>query len=318
MNDTITLIQSPRARLAKTVRADGTIASYDCARYVNLAAVPVRDLAHLADRLRRLIARPDVALVRGVIADQARVQNVRRLLHADPATGEAATLREHPRRWIALDLDGLPLPAHVDARDLPGCFAAILPELPKRFHGCAAIVQATASHGIKAGARLRVWFWMSRALTSAECRGMMAGAPVDRALFNPVQLHYTAAPTFVGMADPIPQRLAMIPGEPHVVAPPPPPPPPPPRRIETPRDAGAGSKRFAALVAHVRRAPPRGRHPALFWASCCAGEIAREGAINPKNAAALLVQAAMDAGGEDRRSAEKTALDGLRRGMGGV
>ena len=318
--DSITLVQSPAKRLAKIIRADGTIASYDLARYVNLAAVSVRDLAHLAALLRKLLARPDCAIVRGAIADPDRANHVRRLAHADPETGEAATLKEHPRRWIALDLDGLPLPAHVDARDLPACFAAIMPSLPPRFQGREAIVQATASHGIKSGARLRVWFWMNRAMDSAECRGMLAGSPVDRALFNPAQLHYAAAPIFIGRADPIPNRMALIPGNPHVAAPPPPPPPPPPqpRRIAMPEDVGDGSKRFAALVAHVRRAPPRGRHPALFWASCCAGEIARAGGINPQAAAMLLVQAAMDAGGDDRRDAERTALDGLRRGMGGI
>jgi hypothetical protein len=144
---------------------------------------------------------------------------VRRLLHPDPATGELPTLAEAARAWLALDVDGVPLPEGTDACDLAACAAVVVRLLPEAFHGVACIVQATASHGIKPGARLRLWYWCDRAITGAECKRWLKGAPVDLSIFGGVQLIYTAAPIFEGHPDPIPHRLAMLPGAPVVVAP---------------------------------------------------------------------------------------------------
>ncbi|MCK8788241.1 hypothetical protein M0638_28220, partial [Roseomonas sp. NAR14] len=115
----------------------------------------------LAALLHDLAGRRSCAIVRGAIADPARTRGVRRLVHADPKTGDAPTLRDVPRAWIALDLDGMPLPAGTDPRDLAACGAIARATLPAAFREAACLVGATASHGLKSGARLRLWARLS-------------------------------------------------------------------------------------------------------------------------------------------------------------
>ena len=138
------------------------------------------------------------------------MRGVRRLLRGDPLVGDAPTLREVPRRWLALDLDSVPLPPGLDPRDLAACARAVLPLLPAPFRRAAVVAAATASHGIKPGARLRLWFWCDRLLTCAECKRWLAGAPVDAAVFAPAQPIYCASPLVMGRPDHIPRRV--IPG----------------------------------------------------------------------------------------------------------
>jgi hypothetical protein len=263
--------------------------------------------------------------VRGAIIDPARTRSVRRLCHPDPETGDAPTLREAAHSWIALDLDSVPLPDDVDRLDLPACAQAVVWRLPEPFHGAACIVQATASHGIKPGARLRLWFWCARALDSAECKRWLRGSPVDLTLYSPAQPHYTATPVFAGRSDPLPRRLVTLSGSPAVIPPsrdallPPTGPVIHAGRAHRPfRGLGGGgaAARLAGLLCAVQRAPEGLRHPTLFWASCRAGEMVARGDVNAAAAAAALAQAAMDGGGRDAQRAGRTARDGIARGMG--
>ncbi len=258
-------------RLCKMICANGTVVPCDAARRFDLHAVPVADLAALAELLHRLLRRADCALVRGAVADAACARGVRRLLHPDPETGEMSTLREAPRRWLALDVDGLPLPAGTDPRDLAACAAAALPVLPVELRATACLVQATGSHGVKPGARLRLWFWCDRPVTGIEAARWFRTAPVDRSVFRPAQLILTAAPVFAaGVADPLPRRLVLLPGAPTVAVPPPAvlaPPPAPPRPAPQARALGAGRYALAALtraVGRVARAPEGARHPTIL------------------------------------------------------
>ncbi len=261
----LTLLRSRGSRLAKLWHVDGTCEGYGLARTFDLAPVPLDGLDALAALLARLQGQPDRCTVRGAVADPARTCGVRRLLHTDPETGEAPTLRPVARRWFALDLDGLPLPVGTDPRDLAACAAAVLPSLPAGLRGADLLVQATAGHGVKPGARLRLWGWCDRALADAELRRWFRRTPVDPALFSPAQVHYTAAPLFQApRRDPLPCRLLLLRGERRSVAAPSsaalaprprPAPPPPPGGCD--RYATAALSRAAARVA---RAPVNERH----------------------------------------------------------
>lgn len=314
--------------LAKRWNADGTATPYGNARTVTLHAQPVANLAALADMLRGLLTVPRACIVRAEPIDPARTVRVRRLLHADPETGEAPTLREVPRRWVAVDLDSVPLPEGPDPRDLAACARAVRRYLPHAFRDAAAIVQATAGHGIKPGARLRWWAWLSRPVTGAELLEWFKASPVDPATFRGAQPIYTAAPLFAsGMVDPIPERLALVPGARDVV---PVPAPamlrpvrvaPPPSRVGglglTSLRSLADRDRFAALVRFVGGAGEGERHGKLLWAARKAHELVKAGSITESAACDALVNAAMAAGGIDRRNAEKTAAYGLKHGPRG-
>lgn len=251
------------------------------------------------------------------------MERVRRLLHPDPETGDAPTLREVPRRWVAVDLDSVAMPAGTDPRDLAACARIVRHALPHGFRDAAAIVTATASHGIKPGARLRWWAWLSRPVTRAELDVWFQGCPVDLCTFRPAQPIYTAAPLFdPGAPDPLPERLALVTGA-HDVVPVPAPATvrPAPRMMPTlPARAGAGDAagRFPVLVRTVRASSDGERHYRLFWGACRAGEMVAAGSIGAETATAELVRAAMDAGGVSEATAKKTAADGIKVGAGGA
>lgn len=258
-DESLTVLRARGRRLAKLVHPGGVVDGYDATRTFDLAAVDVPDLDALRALLGKLLPNRDCAVVRGAILDPRRTRGVRRLVHRDPETGDPPTLRECARRWLALDLDGLPLPPDLDARDLAGCGAHARTTLPLAFQSARMIVQASGSHGVKPGARLRLWAWLERSLTGPEVARWLRDAPVDPAVFRPAQLIYTAAPAFApGIIDPLPRRLALLPGEcrevpvpsPEKLAPPPPRPVHP---LPRPTAPGASAYALAALTAGVAR-----------------------------------------------------------------
>ena len=166
--DTITLVQSRYLILSKTIHADGRVIPYGNAKMFDLHEVPVNGLDALRELLADLLPRQWFAATFGGIADPTRTQAVRRLAHADPETGDQPTLRAVAHRWCALGLDGVARPESVAAHDLPACAALAVRTLPAAFHGARSIAQASASHGIKPGCRLRLWFWFDRTVTGKE------------------------------------------------------------------------------------------------------------------------------------------------------
>jgi hypothetical protein len=267
MSDTITLLRCARGLvLAKRISASG-ITPYDQAKRFDGVTRSVSSLDDLHDLLGHLIDAPRFCVVRGELIAGERATGIRRLVYDDPQTGDRATLRDVPRRWLALDMEGIARPADLPAADLAGCAALAIATLPGAFSGAGFIVQATAGHGIKPGIRLRLWYWLSRATSGAELRRWLAGCPADPSIFGAAQPIYTAAPLFSeGAADPVPQRLHSRPGG-LVEAPPPealaPPPAPPPVPLPAPGNARAERYAIAALsraAAAVASAPVDSRH----------------------------------------------------------
>ena len=309
------------AILAKRWHADGSATPYGNARIVTLHAVPLADLAGLYSLLRDLLKAPRCCIVRGEPIDPARVAHVRRLLHRCPETGDAPTLREAPRRWVAVDLDGLPLPAGLDPRDLAACARVVRPALPHAFRDAAAIVGATASHGVKPGARLRWWAWLSRPTTGAELENWFAGCPVDLCTFRPVQPTYTAAPLFApGMVDPCPERLAMLPSAREVV---PVPAPAMLRPVQAERralprnaagDGGSGALAYARRT--IAAAHESTRHDTAKRMAAFLAHLARDGEISA-DAAKRAIGDGIETAGKQREEGEAVAAWAIAR-IGGA
>jgi hypothetical protein len=116
---------------------------------------------------------------------------------------------------------------------------------------------------------LRLWFLLDRGLTGAECQRWLRNLPgVDLSTLRAAQVTYTAAPLFVDMIDPLPRRLAMLPGADTVTCPteaelqPPPRPAADPSRVVTAAnsDAYVRSAMVRAATA-IATAPIDSRHP---------------------------------------------------------
>ncbi len=220
MTDTMTVIRSRHLRLAKKIHADGKIEAYDKAKTIDLFEVAVGDLDAIGALLKRLLPQPSCAVVFGGVADPKRTRRMRRLAYPDPETGDQPSLRAIPHLWCALDMDSVPRPDGLAPDDLLACAGEAIQHLPSAFYSARCIVQASASHGIKPGCRLRLWFWLSRPTTGEELGFWLKNYPVDPCTFRTAQPIFTAAPVFVGRSDHLPFRLADQPGAPHVEVPP--------------------------------------------------------------------------------------------------
>jgi hypothetical protein len=298
-------MRAHRRRLAKLIRGDGTVEGYNSARTFDLIEVKIADLAALELLLRRLIRRRDCCIVRAAVADPARAYRIRRLLHADLETGDAPTLRDVPRRWVALDFDDLRRPDDVPANDLTACVRVAIKSLPKAFHETTCIAQATARHGLALGLmRLRLWFWLDRPTSGTELRRWLRGVPVDHSIFGAAQPIYTAAPLFCAPAiDPLEERLTRVHGAPDIVFVPPAstlaPPPRPRDRVVTLDDRRAARYGFAALTAattRVVRAADGTRHLTLLAEARGLGGLVSRRLLSEHSVSAALAAAAEMAG----------------------
>jgi hypothetical protein len=317
--ETLTVIRARGRRLAKLIRADTTVGGYDDAKHFDLFTVSVPDLNALHRLLWRLLDRPDCAVVRGEIANPDRVLCVRRLLYPDKKTGDVPTLRGAARHWLALDIEGVPRPEQVAATDLGGCAQEAIKRLPAAFHGARCIVQASGSHGIKPGVRLRLWYWLTRPTTGAELKRWLHGAPADASVFGAVQPIYTAAPVFApGVCDHLPQRIFERSGQPLVTVPSPQDllPPSRPEATVCPvlRKGSARADLYvrAALTIAGKRIIAAGqRHPAILSEACGLARLVKAGLLGRSELKSLLWQAAQQAGKDDEAEIDRILDFGL-------
>ncbi len=310
--DAVTVLRARGRRLAKRLHPDGRVEGYDSARTLDGFTEPVPDLPALAALLDRLLPRPDCCIVRGELLAGATATGIRRLLHPDAETGDAPTLRDVPRRWLALDVEGVPLPAGIPAADLLACAAVALATLPVALRGAACIVGASASHGLRPDLRLRLWFWLDRPVWGHELRRWLRDTPADPSVFGAAQPIYTAAPVLAGgMADPLPGRLLTLPGvalvtvpAPELLAPPPPPerpaPGPSPATVATPEQGSAYVR--GALVRAVHRitsTTPGGRHRIIVGETARLARFVAPGLLTASVVADVVREAARAAGKDD-------------------
>jgi hypothetical protein len=310
MSDAVTVLRARGRRLGKCIRADGTIEDYNNARTFDLIEAAVAGLDDIQELLCRLARYRNCGIVRGAISDPSRTRSVRRLLYPDGA--DQPTLREAPRRWLALDIDTLPRPEWIAIDDLVSCARLAIETLPTEFRRARFVVQATGGHGLKPGVRIRLWCWLCRPVVGAELKHWLRRTPVDPSVFGPANIIYTAPPVIEpGAFDPLTTRLEAVPGHDGEVLVPaperlkPPPPLPPKRRNWRDRDHLGG------LVYFVETAGgrPNNRNNALYWA---ARRCAERG-LDDTDTADRLEEAAIRAG-LSQSEAAATVKSGFRHG----
>ena len=80
------------------------------------------------------------------------------------------------------------------------------------FRRASCWAQLTSGAGIKPGGD-RLFYWLDRPASGAELKRWLGDVPgLDKTL-NDVTPNYVARPIFDGVADPVPVRLRLIPGE---------------------------------------------------------------------------------------------------------
>jgi putative DNA primase/helicase len=219
MSDTLSTLHHSTSQLAKTWKADGTMSGYGDAKYFKLIKRTVHTLDDLSKLLTQIEKQPNACVIRGaaVAPDLMAIRDpdfkpglVRRALDY---------FDDQPLHSMLIDVDKF-TPVMADALTCPteAIDEFIFTMLPEPFHAAGYHWQLSnsAGHSTK-GDQLRVhlWFWLATPLTSAQLKawGLATKAKADLALFNPVQVHYTALPVFeAGQSDPYPVRSGYVPG----------------------------------------------------------------------------------------------------------
>jgi hypothetical protein len=140
-------------------------------------------------------------------------------------------------------------------------------------------------------------------VNDAQAKRWLAEAPVDRSLFNAIQVHDTAAPVLTdGIADPLPWRVAKVQGPPVPVPDLPEPAPAARSRSVSERGGGtatSGSYAAAALQSEanaIATAPIGERHHRLHLACIKLWRLIASRSLTVSEAASALIASAMASG----------------------
>ena len=136
------------------------------------------------------------------------------------------TFKAAPHRWIMLDFDKVPL--RIDAADpvsdfLTTRFVPLCPE----FSGSTYVIDLASKHGFReegdvlvadpSVGSFHVWYWLDQPADNASLAAWartLRCLHVDSSMFQTVQIHFTAPPTFEGMNDPLAgRRLKLVVGK---------------------------------------------------------------------------------------------------------
>ena len=205
-----TILEAGDARRFCKVYTPAGSNAYDKVYQVRAEVWTACTLTDVYDMLERLETMRDRCIIRGepLFDDKAWT---RRLMRSEtPAarkdSGEPAfASRDHA--WLCLDLDDVERPeGWRDHQPLRMVDALV----PAPFAGAGLVWQWSA--GARPGGKIRahVWCLLDRPACDASLRDWLRELGVaDLSLYNAVQIHYTAAPIFEGVEEPIGQRLFM-------------------------------------------------------------------------------------------------------------
>lgn len=219
MTDAISILQHSNSLLAKTWKSDGTISAYGDAKFFTLVERTVSDLTELSALLTKVERQPRACAIRGkYVGPEVAAQR-------DPDFQPGKVRRaldyfdDQPLHTVLVDVDGFD-PLCTDALTEPEAAINeyVMTMLPDEFKAAGYHWQLSNSAGHHSkGSELRahLWFWLGTPMTSAALKtwAKATGFKADLALFNPVQVHYTALPVFEdGQVDPYPARSGLVPG----------------------------------------------------------------------------------------------------------
>lgn len=217
--DKLTVLSHASNILAKRWTAAGALVPYASPKNFALRSVEVDGIRSLSRLLTDLAARSRDCVIRG------RYQGVAVQLANNPGEPyeRGKVLRrkncfeDQPLHSVLIDVDGYaPLTADPVAEPCAAIEEFIECSLPLAFRGVSYHWQlsSSAGHPKYAGVlKAHVWFWLAKPATSAALRAWARAINLeaDKALFDPIQVHYTAGPVFdPGVVDPVPVRQGFV------------------------------------------------------------------------------------------------------------
>jgi hypothetical protein len=211
MADQLTVLRSPSQRMCKVWLADGTIQQYDLAKWFSVSQHNVTDIHELSALLSRLESDSKACIIRGTPKSEIDLgRSARRIID---------NFDDKPLHTVLVEIDNYapvindPLLESEDA-----ALEYINECLPAPFQNASFHWQLSNSAGTPGKTHIlkaHLWFFLERPYTSAELRAwaVSANLPLDRSVFQSVQIHYTSAPVFeTGCSNPVGKRSGLYEG----------------------------------------------------------------------------------------------------------
>ena len=331
--DTMTIARCAAGRRATkriSLSADGLpeIEGYDAGKFISAISVQLGGSADFRNVLDQVARNPRDFVLRGELLPDVDARRCRRLLYAHrEADGSVTppTFREVPRRWAIIDFDDVPTQPDINPCDGAAAANYCRSLLPEPWGQASCWWGLSSSAGFKPGVRIKLGFWLVRAVLGREIERHLKGCPIDASTLRAVQPIYIARPILMGVSDPIRQRTgALLDGGDAVELPALPPEerrtaesyPVDGRRYVSGDEPGRAERRLASLCDAVERARVGERHRCLIWAAARAIEL--DDAIPRAAIAAELVAAAQRAGLDDHEvDLARQVRNGFRIGIFG-
>lgn len=217
----ITLLKSaPNLLMAKRYTPAG-VDGYGKAKWFEHATVRVASVQDLSRVLLNIEAKPNVCVIRGqYIGDDEALPIVREWEGYKPGRvpRKLDVFRDRPMHSLMVDIDGYRPTANAVTDPEAAIDEYIRTVLPECFQDVSYHYQLSNSAGYGDAAdgsilKCHLWYWSATPYTSAQLYAWAESVPgVDRVVFQPVQVHYTAAPVFDGLPDPIAKRSGFVEG----------------------------------------------------------------------------------------------------------
>lgn len=230
MKDTLTVLFCARGHCAtKTHRmANGKVETigYNAGMFFLSRSWQVNGIHELSQALVALQIVPRALVIRGEAQPALDPDEWHQRTKAGPKVNYLTPPRG--RRYVMIDIDKLALPKGLQLakKTLLRVINYVISQLPPEFQNVSFHWQLSSSAGMGDPGKvsMHLWFWLN-APVSDENLKMWGNAVnkergiklIDTALFNDVQVHYTAAPIFEGMSDPFPRRSGLVEKERHDV-----------------------------------------------------------------------------------------------------
>jgi hypothetical protein len=196
------------------------------AKFYEFQEVAIKDINSLYNLLKEYSHKTNSCFVRGKITDQAyNIQNrgyrIKRTtineVDENKKTINPATIQDYPKKWLMLDIDYFEIPKGINTFTNSGRQKAVecfINTLHESFHNTSYVCQF--SNGMFANSKnlkAHLWFILSESYSGKILRPWFEKncELVDKCVFRPAQLLYTANPTFIETFDPLKnQRVNFI------------------------------------------------------------------------------------------------------------
>lgn len=217
--DKITILRHTTSVLAKTWKADGSIEPYGGGKFFLHREAELSGVQDLAALLTKLNDDRRACVIRGVYVGDEDAARLDPEYQAGRVRRIADLYDDVPHHWMLVEIDDFePLCYDPVAEPDSAIDEYVQACLPSCFTGVSYFWQLSNSAGSEKNRgklKAHVWFWLATAYTSEQLKAWATqfNVPLDRSVFNVVQVHYTSAPIFdEGVADPVPVRYGFAPG----------------------------------------------------------------------------------------------------------